>query len=62
MQTFSFLYFYPHLSRGSPQHQQSGTANSFDCSRHFGKENIAKDWLTQKEGLLSCEGVSGGMK
>ncbi|NXB40671.1 F228B protein, partial [Eulacestoma nigropectus] len=27
---------------------QSGTANTFDCSRHFGKENTAKDWLTQK--------------
>ncbi|NXE91665.1 F228B protein, partial [Menura novaehollandiae] len=27
---------------------KSGTANTFDHSRHFGKKNIAKDWLTQK--------------
>ncbi|XP_014728376.1 PREDICTED: protein FAM228B [Sturnus vulgaris] len=39
----------------SPQHQQSGAAHNFNCSRHFGKENIAKDWLTQKEGLLLRE-------
>lgn len=58
VQTFSFPYIYP----DSPQHQQSGTGNNFDCSRHFGKENTAKSWLTQKEGLLLHEGVNGGMK
>ncbi|XP_075353932.1 protein FAM228B isoform X3 [Mycteria americana] len=28
---------------------KSGAANTFDCSRHFGKKNNTKDWLTQKD-------------
>ncbi|NXA29457.1 F228B protein, partial [Ibidorhyncha struthersii] len=28
---------------------ESGTANTFNCSRHLGKKNTTKDWLTQKD-------------
>ncbi|NXT17178.1 F228B protein, partial [Syrrhaptes paradoxus] len=28
---------------------KSGTANTFGCSRHFGKKNNTKDWLTPKD-------------
>ncbi|KAK4824296.1 hypothetical protein QYF61_013041 [Mycteria americana] len=41
--------FFTFIQRFSSAPAKSGAANTFDCSRHFGKKNNTKDWLTQKD-------------
>ena len=63
--------FFTFIQRFSSAPAKSGAANTSDCSRHFGKKNNTKDWLTQKdlchvkvwvEEWNGMEDMKGGMK